>query len=291
MHQTRSEYWSVSLSVCGKNWWWSASLQEHLRIWHTKVMLGRLNSSPMQHVTLWGCVNLIGFPNDFRGKTSLWNTEVRFLELCKTYLTRWCYSRATITNWTLLKPKALVLSFNTDTLLMAALLMAAGFWSSGSLATSDVYTLLYGLLKSFEICLRTLPAKAADKHIPDAAVFSEPKSGWHHGGRTQGFEFQVKGNPCACQFCWSAAPGTGLSQILPVKAVSNCLQQIWAFLSGMLTMKPRNSLLHNPGSIAFLKLWLPVAFKWPVRMFHKKYLLVAHWHLSVENWFCLFPNI
>lgn len=139
--------------------------------------------------------------------------------------------------------------------------------------------LLYGLLKSFEICLHTLPAKAADKHVTDAAVFSEHKSGWHHGGRTQGFEFQVKGNPCACQVCWSAVPGTGLSQILPAKAEQ--LQQIWAFLSGMLTMKPRNSLLHNPGSIAFLKLWLPVAFKWPVRMFHKKYLLVARWHLSL----------
>lgn len=62
---------------------------EHLKIWHAEVIVGRLNSSPMHYITLWGCVTVTGFSNDFRGKTGLWNTKVRFLELYKTYWARW----------------------------------------------------------------------------------------------------------------------------------------------------------------------------------------------------------
>lgn len=71
-----------------------------------------------------------------------------------------------------------------------------------------------------------LPAKAADEHVTDGAVFLVHESGWHHAGRNTRFWISVKGQPLWLPSLLSAAPWTGPNQILPAKAVRNCLEQI-----------------------------------------------------------------
>lgn len=136
MHQNRCECWSVTLSVYRKNQCLSASLQSKGNTWKSdilKLCLEKWIAHPCStslsetvQVWLWFSLMTSG------GKTAFEILKPGFWNYTKH--TNKMIFKNTI-NWMVLQmSKVLVLPFHIDTVLMAA-----SFWSSGSLAVSGMW--------------------------------------------------------------------------------------------------------------------------------------------------------